>query len=49
METVSVPKTGNAHILWECFRLLRVEQYTKNLIIFLPCSFRSRSAMRICC
>ncbi len=39
METVSVPKTGNAHILWECLRLLRVEQYTKNLIIFLPLFF----------
>ena len=39
METVAVPKTGNAHILRECFRLLRVEQYTKNLIVFLPLFF----------
>ncbi len=39
METVLVPKTGNAHFLRECFRLLRVEQYTKNLIVFLPLFF----------
>ena len=39
MDTVSVPKAGAAVVLCESLRLLRVEQYAKNLFIFLPLFF----------
>lgn len=39
MDTVSVPKAGAAVVLCESLRILRVEQYAKNLFIFLPLFF----------
>lgn len=39
MDTVSVPKAAAAVVLCESLRLLRVEQYAKNLFIFLPLFF----------
>jgi hypothetical protein len=39
VETISSRMTGAAFLLKEHFRLLRVEQYAKNLFIFLPLFF----------